>query len=135
MSSWMGDWERGLINRKGNLAKYRTECKLGRHAILVDAPTQWVTDSTLAPLGLSCLPCLKERAAELGREVAAEPAPVAKVAKVPAPRRVKSPEELEHGKAHTYSVHGCHCDPCTAANTERSRRYRAAKRERTAVPA
>src|SRR6188474_2921368 len=56
MSSWMGDWERGLINRQGNLAKYRTECKLGRHAILVDAVAVWLSQ----PMGLSCKPCILE---------------------------------------------------------------------------
>lgn len=129
MSSWMADWERSLIRPTGPQGKYRTQCKLGRHALMEDTPARWVTDSGLAPLGLSCVACLKERAAELGVDVPAEPV----AAKVPAKRRVKPPEELVHGRASTYSIHKCRCVPCREANSARSASYRAARRAQ--VPA
>ena len=133
VSSWVGDWERNLIKKKGPNAEreYRTQCKLGREIMLKGTPAQWVADSRLAPMGLSCLEHLKAKAEELG--LVLEPA--APVAKVPAPRREKAPEELVHGKASTYSVHKCRCVPCREANSARSTSYRRARRQRAEAPA
>lgn len=135
MSSWIGDWERALIPAarlapaSRERGKYRTQCKLGRHAVLELDPARWVTDATLAPLGLSCVPCIQARAAELGRVLdLTEPAPAPKV---PAPRKVRQvppPEEWVHGDPSTYVNLKCRCVPCRQANAKRSADYRARRR-------
>lgn len=134
MSSWVGDWwERGVVSPRGNAGHYRTECKLGRHAIFQDTPAIWVTDATLAPMGLSCKPCIQAKAAELGRTVDLTER---KAPKVPAPRKEKvlpPPEEWVHGDPSTYSNLKCRCVPCRKANSARSAKYRAARRERQGV--
>lgn len=134
MSSWIGGLNADPYRRPGGGLsgnEVRTTCKLGRHAILKDDPARWVSDSRLAPMGLSCVPCLKAKAAELGLEVPAEPAAM----KVPAQkvRQVPPKVQWKHGSASTYQNYGCRCDPCKKANSERSAKYRAARRGRKAA--
>lgn len=132
MSSWVGGLNADPYRRPGGGLSgndYRTQCKLGRHAILRQTPARWVTDATLAPLGLSCVACLQARAAELGRVL--DLTEVQDPVEVPAPRRTRQvppPEEWVHGEASTYSNLKCRCDPCRQANSRRSAEYRARRR-------
>jgi hypothetical protein len=42
------------LGSNGPQRSYRTQCKLGRHAIYAGDPAEWMT----SPMGLSCQACI-----------------------------------------------------------------------------
>lgn len=54
MSYWVKDWDESRARRgRKQAARYRTDCKIGRHVIAEGQDAVWLTD----PMGLSCRAC------------------------------------------------------------------------------
>lgn len=137
MSTWL-EFDRALIPRKnGKLIKERTQCKIGRHSILVGDRAVWLKD----PMGLSCLPCARTvdpEAVQVEEERLKTPkvrqvrtvVPKVRTAK-PAVPKVRTPKvrEVKHGTKWTYDHHKCRCTPCrefvSRSRWERKQRARA----------